>query len=75
MCDFVIPFSILLCGLGLEMEVPGVALVMMTHGVAAKMDALFQVENMTCHQLTSQQCKIHQPKFNKRSIHQIQIQQ
>ena len=25
---------------------PGVALVMMTHGVAAKMDALFQVENM-----------------------------
>ena len=31
--------------------------------------------SMTCHRLTSQQCKIHQTKFNKKSIHQIPIQQ
>ena len=37
-------------------------------------DSLF-VGSMTCHRLTSQQCKIHQPKFNKKSIHQIPIQQ
>ena len=38
-------------------------------------DRIQQNGSMTCHQLTSQQFKIHQPKLNKKSIHQIPIQQ